>query len=227
MKLGGRAALGAGCILGGDPYGLPPRYLVDRVLAALARFKRSGTSGFLQTLDRLSGNLNEIDTWERLITDAGAPSMLVHYGGGAYKASGTAGVYNVLTVTITVICIATDYRDRRLRLEGKNVHQPGLDNMTRWAYFYAGRALKNIKSLKNARALREDYLSFEAARFVSAVSFAGELKLHWYEEHPSARLERLGICHSPRTRGTLFEPDNITPATDSPTSPSTGYAEIA
>jgi hypothetical protein len=37
----------------------------------------------------------------------------------------------------------------------------------------------------------------------------------------------LGIVHTPRSVLQLFCADNVTPATDSPTSPATGYADLA
>lgn len=231
-KLGGTTSLGRQFILGGEPYGLRPSFVINRILVELSRFLYDDNTktGFLRTLTRLTGPLDDAEV-EKLIGDRATPAMFVHYGGGVYSNSdkiprSTGGASWMKTAVFSVVCVADDYRDRVERLEGKTIHEPGLDNMVAMAAHYAGIALANVRRLKNARPVNERYTNYRSQHFVGMIQFEGEMETNWRADASTIYLERLGICHSPRISRTLFETDNITPATDDPTSPTTGVADV-
>ena len=225
MKFGGTSTFGlAG--YGGDPYGVAPGYVVGRILSELSRFKREGTTGVLETLARLTGSLGDPATWATML-QAGTPAMLVVYEGGPFKFIGSGRNHVQQQQRYSVVCIASDYRERKHRLEGRNVYEPGLDNLARWARLYAARALLQIEGV-GLRSGKEELRVFEAQRFVAVVSFEVEVEHDLYDDAATLtdELARLGIVHDPLDLNDLFLADEETPNTDSPTSPAVGYAEL-
>jgi len=223
VKFGGSSKLGL-AQFGGDPYALEPGYVVDRIIASLERFKRSGSTGHVETLDRLTGPLEEAATWDR-ISQAGTPAMLVAYLGGPFAPKGANGLVFTQTVTFAIVCTASDFRGRTDRLEGRNIYYPGLDALTRWALFYTGRELQTHGKLRNPRPVRERILTFSASHFASVVEFQAETDIDFHDDAiTDGKLEALGIVHNPSDLHKLFDDDNTTPNTDDPTG--AGVAEL-
>jgi len=225
VRFGGQTQFGTG-VFGGDPYGTAPGYVIRRILAELSRFKRSGTTGCIETLGRLTGSLSDPGTWATML-QAGTPAMLVVYEGGPFRFIGSGKNQIQQTQRYSVVCIASDYRERRHRLEGRNIHEPALDNLTRWARFYAARALLQMDGV-GLRSGKEELRIFDASRFVGVVSFEVEAEQDLYDDAATLTLtlERLGIVHDPLDLDDLFLADEETPNTDSPTSPKVGYADL-
>lgn len=224
MRFGGESQFGRAA-LGGDAFGVSPAYVCRRLLAALERFRRVGATGCLQTLDRLTGSLGDAQTWA-LMMQAGTPAMLVVYEGGPFTVEGTGRNNLSQKQRYSIVCIASDYRDRRRRLEGRNIYEPGLDNLTRWARYFAGRELLQISGVA-MRSGKEELRVFDAEKFAGIVTFEVEATQDLYDDDATLinQLERLGICHTPSDTLQLFN-DTDTPNTDDPTSPPVGYAEI-
>lgn len=222
MNFGGSSEFGA-AQFGGQPFGLMPGYVCGRIVASMERFRRSGDSGCLATLGRLTGSLSDADTWSMML-QAGTPAVLVVYEGATLGSEGMAS--NVITQRqrYSVVCIASDYRTRSHRLQGRNVYEPALDNITRWVMYFAGRAVLRLGGVPTKEELR----TFGAEKFVGIVSFEISSQYDLYDDDATLldSFERLGIVHSPSNVNSLFADDNVTPRTDSPTSPATGYAEI-
>jgi hypothetical protein len=230
MKFGGRTKFGGKGKFGGDPLTLDPGHICNRMIAALSRFKLQGGTGFLKTLARLSGPLDDPTTWGQIL-QFGTPAMLVHYGGSTFpKVFGTlsGNVYEGES-TFSVVCVANDYRSRLHRLEGRrrSRYEPGLDHMTRWALYYVGNELvRNGSRLQRARPISINYVAYQTLHFISIVSFAGADNVDLHDNIGSDRFERLGIVHTPLNNLDLFEDDNVTPRTNDPTSVAVGYAEL-
>jgi len=216
MMFGGDSSFGV-AQFGGDPYGLGPGYVVDRIVSTLNRFKRSGSTGHVETIARLTGALDDPETWDR-ISQAGVPAMLVAYTGGPFKPKSADGLVHTQTARFSIVCTASDFRSRARRLEGRNVYFPGLDALTRWALFHGGRELQSHGKLRNARPVLERVMSYAPGRFASIVSFEAETDIDFHDDiQMTGRLESLGIVHSPNDLNKLFDDDNTTPNTDDPT----------
>ena len=222
---GGTSKFGTGKF-GGNPLGVTPGFYVQRMINAMTRFKRSGTTGSLETIDRLCGDLRDQETWDQAL-QAGIPAVLIAYEGGPIRSEGMDGRQMVQRQRYSVVCLAGDHRTRRRRLEGRNIWAPGLDNIARWVMHYCGRELMD-SDLERVACVEERPLTFGPGRFACVVSFEGDARLDLYDSIGSitAQLDTLGITHTPTDVNNLFNADNITPKTDSPTSPATGYAEL-
>jgi len=226
MRFGGETQFGGNTQFGGDPFGITTGYIIGRILTQLNRFKRVGTAGSVQTVARLTAPLG--DTVARdLISKAGTPAMLVAANGSVFT-SGAANASRLTErVSTLVICVASSYRSRKHRLEGRNVYDIGLDNMTKWALVYAGRALVEINGLSDPRAESTRLGGFSADKFISITEWTYDLTIDLYDDvDTSTKLEKLGVVHDPTTYAQLFEVDNLTPKTDSPTSPAVGVADL-
>jgi len=230
MKFGGGTKFGSGKF-GGDPLGLHVGHVCERMLRVLSQFTRDGTTGFLKTLTRLSGPLDDRATWGQIM-QYGAPAMLVHYGGTDFdKIYGTvSGNLQEGESIFSVVCIANDFQSRQRRLEGqgRTRYEPGLDNMTQWAAYYVTNELARTKSVVQRPRLTDiRYVAYEDLHFVSIINWRATTFWHHYDAAPTDRLRQLGICHNPLNNLKLFEDDNDTPNTDDPTSPAVGWTELA
>lgn len=267
MRFGGTTQFGCG-VYGGEPFAISPQYIVDRIVASLSRFLKVRslgsqyggryqfgassfggvrTVGFLQTLGRFTGPMRSAPMIEHvldLVTKAGNPAMLVGFEGGEFQPHNVGGAVHRELVTFNVICVASQFETRTIRLTGRRpIVQPGLDDMTNMAITYTGRELLTMtKALFQPRPVsRRNFMTANAMRFVSVVTWQGTLCHDFFDDEPSAeiRLKRLGIVHSPANLSQLFLADNVTPNVDGfdplnegnvtptdPTSPATGYAEL-
>lgn len=66
MQFGGSSRFGLGQF-GGDPYGTTPGYVISEIIRSLSRFKKSGSTGFLNTLARLTGPLDDESVMDLLL----------------------------------------------------------------------------------------------------------------------------------------------------------------
>jgi len=225
MRFGGSTQFGLGQY-GGDPFGLTVGYVITRILEKLARFQRVGATGSVQTIKRLTAPLG--DTAARdMIMASGTPAMLVASNGSTYQSGGSNASRFVDRASIVVICIASSYRSRLHRLQGRNVYDIGLDNLTKWALTYTGRALVEMSELGDYRPINTRLGTFDAERFISITEWQVGLNFDTFDDvSATGILEELGIVHSPSDYSQLFSADNLTPNTTDPTSPAVGVASL-
>ncbi|MCA9667375.1 MAG: hypothetical protein KC503_17365 [Myxococcales bacterium] len=230
MRFGGETQFGRGRY-GGVGTGKPIGYIIRRMIAAMEQFRYdpdTGT-GSLRTLERLTGSIRDKATWD-IIASRGFPAVLVAYAGGPFvKPKTMDGAQVTQAKRIHVVCIADSLQGKRIdRLEGKrrNLYEPGLDNITSWVVRYMGRELLNL-NLAGFQPVDEDVFAFDTNAFASIIEWRVEATIDLYDDPESDNeFTRLGITHTPKDFNNLFESDNITPKTDSPTSPATGYADL-
>lgn len=211
---------------GGAPYGVDAASVIERMLSRLDPFRRTATSGVLETLDVFSGPVEEPEVLERIM-QGGAPAMFVGYQGSSFANGSTDGLLFNHEQRYAVVCVASSWRDRTERLDGgRNVYQPGLWNMTRWAAHFAGLALRDVFG-GQARPTAERLVGYTGTSFIGIVEFEATGTFHWQDPAELLnRLKRLGVVHTPRDPSQLFEDDNTTPNTLDPTSPPSGVAEL-
>lgn len=230
MKFGGRTKFGGRGKFGGDPLGIDAGFVCDRLIIALSRFKRNGTTGFVKTLQRLSGPLDDPTTWGQIM-QLGTPAMLVHYGGTTYSK-----IFGVMSGNVfegessfSIVCVADDYRSRTHRLEGRkrSRFEPGLDHMTRWALYYGGNELARHEGrIQRPRPVSVKYVSYGDKNFVSIVEFAATTVTDFRDGVGENKFKRLGLVGDPLNKSALFAEDNTTPNTNNPHFVSVGYAEL-
>jgi len=215
MKFGGNSQFGS-MQFGGDPYGHDPNYVCNRIISALSVFLKTETAGCIKTIKRLAGDFGNQAAMDRLLTE-GAPAFLVLYEGGAFVPATSSNCVFVQAVKYSVFCVAGSYQDQTERLAGRNVYEPGLDNMLRWATYYVMRELIQVESLNMVKPIAHQYLKWLPGKYVGVASFEATTRMDIYDDEPTMILERLGIVHNPIDLSELFLVDNTTPNTNDPT----------
>jgi hypothetical protein len=212
VRFGGAAQFGT-TEFGGDPFGVSPAYVCDRLISVLSRFVTAKT---VKTVRRYAGaKEDDLEAIDRLLT-TGVPAFLVFHAPGKFDPMTTDGRRFNHRLHFGAYCCAGDYQSQTRRLEGRNDYSPGIDNLMRWAIYFCGRELLEVKELRGARPLGSRYLRFEPGKYVGVVEFEAVNTIDFYDDAPANALERLGLVKNPTDPEELFQGDNLTPNSTDP-----------
>ena len=220
---GGRSSFGS-AHFGGDRYPTPQGYIIGRMIAAMSGFT-SGASPVIRTCARLYGDPSLLETWDAVLTPGGLPAVLVHYARGTYVKETTSAARMAKRMQFVVYCFGGDYRSLQHRVEGKSFDDGAAEQLTAWCAYYMYRALNELK-LRAVEIGEERPLAWSANVVGYTLSFTATQSVDFYDDAIALKLERLGICHSPKNLATLFESDNVTPKSGDEPVPSSNVADL-
>jgi len=212
-------------------FGSTPTTGVNLILTALSSLKMvnggagAGGSGCVRTIARYAEvgyDAAAID----LLSRPGLPALLVTCFGGAFKPMSAGGQKFEQTLKFAVLCCAGRFSNVSDRLAGETpTVDPGVEDLLDWATYYGCRGLagtaddvdgKPVRPFKNVHPTTHRWIRVEPEKFIASVEIEATRYLDYFDDTPTAVLEKLGIVHNPLDYDQLFLVDNTTPNTDAP-----------
>jgi len=233
MRHGGESQYGS-AQYGGMPWGIQPSYVLEQMKSALSIYRKTPTGGCVNTIEELFGSIEEPEVIN-LALKSQTPAYLVNYRGASWEPKGTRGSQFSGAHRFVVLSISSNWRDRRDRIDNRNIYYPSCESMSAWAFreivkrfqFDIQTARPEDKVYKMFPVNEEPFLYINS-RFIYMLEFECQLLRDVYDNpDDGAQFEELGIVHTPQPEpAPLFQEDGVTPNSDDPTNNTPNVADM-
>lgn len=203
-----------------------PSTIGNAILTQFTTIKRSGSSGFLATVGRVSSQDAESI---KMALAPGVPALLLFYGGGVFDHGGAGKQRWQNELHFSVLCVSSrSVGDNVLErmtsgdVDTDNVDptdnttMPGVEELQDWAVWLGVRGMRNAAALQPRPGKNSQVFRISPGVFIGSVDLYCRRLIDVYDDALATSLEKLGIVHSPEDPDDLWEVDNVTPKSEWP-----------